>query len=184
MSRFVFFETGLEGLILVERTAHVDARGSFGRLFCADDLRPAGWSTSVAQSNLSHTIGAGSVRGLHYQLPPYSDMKYVSCIKGAIFDVAVDVRKNSPTFLQWRGFELSEDNRKSLIIPQGFAHGFQCLTGECLMIYFHSAPHAPGHDIGLNAADPKLAIQWPMPVVNRSERDEKFAAIDPNFQGI
>jgi dTDP-4-dehydrorhamnose 3,5-epimerase len=184
MSRFNLIETDIAGLVLVERTAHVDLRGSFSRLFCGDDLRAAGWKGSVAQSNLSHTLGVGTVRGLHFQLPPHSDKKYVSCIKGAIFDVAVDVRKNSPTFLQWCGFELSEQNRRGLVIPEGFAHGFQCLTEECLMVYFHSAPHAAGHDVGLNALDPRLGINWPMRVTNLSERDENFEYINHAFGGV
>jgi dTDP-4-dehydrorhamnose 3,5-epimerase len=184
MSRFVFQPTGISGLVLVERSAHVDARGSFGRLFCAEELRPSGWSDPVSQSNVSHTLGRGTLRGMHYQQPPFAEMKYVSCIKGAIFDVAVDVRKGSPTFLQWRGFELSAENRKSLVIPEGFAHGFQCLSEDCLMIYFHSAAHAAGHDAGLDALDPQLSIDWPLPVANRSQRDQGFTRIDHAFGGV
>jgi dTDP-4-dehydrorhamnose 3,5-epimerase len=150
MSRFSKIDAALGGVVLVERQETSDDRGSFGRLFCQDDLKSFGWKGPVAQVNVSRTTAAGSVRGLHYQLPPHAEMKYVICMSGSIFDVAVDLRRQSPTFLQWRGFELSAENSHGLIIPEGFAHGFQALTHDVEMLYFHSAPYAKEADCGFD----------------------------------
>jgi dTDP-4-dehydrorhamnose 3,5-epimerase len=126
----------------------------------------------------------GTVRGMHFQHPPYAEMKLVSCLRGEVFDVAVDLRKDSPTFLQWHGEILSEVNQRTFCMPEGFAHGFQTLTEDCELIYFHSATYAPEAEAGLNALDPRLAIAWPMPVVDRSVRDQQHAMLTSDFSGL
>ncbi len=184
MSSFHKIEVALGIVAMIERQATSDDRGSFGRLFCRDDMKPFGWNKPVAQVNVSRTTTAGSVRGLHYQLPPHAEIKYVSCLKGAIFDVAVDLRCHSTTFLQWCGFELSAENRRGLIIPEGFAHGFQALTNDVEMVYFHSTTYAKQADSGLNVLDPRLAIQWPLPVSGLSDKDANSALITEAFKGV
>jgi dTDP-4-dehydrorhamnose 3,5-epimerase len=127
---------------------------------------------------------AGTVRGMHYQHPPYAEMKLVACLRGQGFDVAVDLRKDSPTFLRWHGEVLSENNYRTFCIPEGFAHGFQTLTENCELIYFHTAAYSPAAEAGLNALDPRLAIDWPNSVTERSPRDQSHSMLSPNFQGI
>jgi dTDP-4-dehydrorhamnose 3,5-epimerase len=184
MSRFEKIDVVLSGITLIERQETSDSRGSFGRLFCQDELKSFGWEKQVAQVNVSRTTSLGSVRGLHYQMPPHAEMKLVLCLTGSIFDVAVDLRRCSPTFLQWCGFELSEENRRGLIIPEGFAHGFQALTNDVEMLYFHSVPYAKEADSGLNVLDPRLAIQWPLPVSGLSNKDATSAWLTEAFEGV
>ncbi len=124
-------------------------------MFCAQDFLELEMMTSISQINHTVTRTEGSVRGLHFQRPPHGETKVVSCLRGSVFDVAVDIRRSSPTFLQWHAELLSEDNSRSLHIPQGFAHGFQCLTPDCELLYFHSTPHAPQSEAALNVLDPR-----------------------------
>lgn len=173
----------LPGLVRVERRVHGDHRGAFGRLFCADELADAGWIWPVAQVNHSQTRGAGTVRGLHYQTAPYAEAKLVSCIAGAVWDVAVDLRPESPTYLRWHAEVLRADDGAALLIPPGCAHGFQVLGREAQLVYCHSAAHAPGHEAGLHAEDPALAIAWPLPVCGLSSRDAAFAPLHRDLAG-
>lgn len=184
MARFDFISTSLAGLTLVQRKPIEDARGYFSRFFCAAEFSLAGFTQPIAQINHTLTHKKGTVRGLHFQLPPHAEAKVVSCLKGTIFDVAVDLRKGSPTFLQWHGEVLSAENQRSLLIPHGFAHGFQTLAEECELVYLHSAPFALDAEGALNAADPKLAIAWPLPLAELSERDRAHPMIDAEFEGI
>lgn len=184
MSRFHFVSTPLPGLQCVERLRLEDHRGFLSRLFCADEFSGAGFSMSVAQINQTLTRCAGAVRGMHYQLPPFAEMKLVSCIRGRVFDVAVDLRAGSPTFLRWHGEILSPDNRRALAIPQGFAHGFQALDADCELLYLHSAPYRPETERALNACDPLLGIDWPLPIADMSERDRGHAMLTEEFTGI
>ncbi|MDN2566904.1 dTDP-4-dehydrorhamnose 3,5-epimerase family protein [Aquibium sp. A9E412] len=177
MTRFAVHDTPLEGLKLIERRRHGDARGFFARLFCADELAALWPRGPVAQINQSFTAEAGTVRGLHFQTGPQAETKLVSCLAGAVFDVAVDVRPDSPTYLAWHGERLSADNMRSLLIPPGFAHGFQTLTEDCTLVYLHDRPHAPASEAGLNPLDPRLAVDWPLPVARLSERDRGFAML-------
>lgn len=177
-------DTQLGGLRVVERRRHEDARGVFGRLFCAEELRAAGFDSAVAQVNHSVTRRRGSVRGLHFQYPPHGEVKLVSCLRGEVFDLAVDLRRHSPTYLKWHAELLSNSNRRSLLIPRGFAHGFQTLSDDCELLYLHSAPYAPGADGGLNPADPALGIPWPLPLADISERDASRAMIGTGFTGL
>ena len=184
MSRFVFHPTPVLGLTLVERNPIADARGFLARLYCAEEFHAAGWNKPIAQINHTLTRRQGAVRGLHFQRPPYAESKLVTCFKGKIFDVAVDMRHNSPTFLQWHCEILSDENDRSLLIPEGFAHGFQALTEDCELIYLHTERFNTEAEGALNVADPKLAIPWPLPIAELSDRDRTHPFIGANFAGI
>lgn len=184
MSRFNFFNTPLPKLIVVQRNTLEDRRGFLSRFYCMDEFAEAGSSKTIAQINHTLTREKGAVRGLHFQKTPHAEVKLVSCVKGKIWDIAVDLRSNSPTYLHWHGQILSADNRKSLLIPEGFAHGFQTLTTDCELIYLHSEKYHPESEGALNVSDPNLNISWPLPIAELSERDTNHPYIDQNFQGI
>lgn len=184
MSRFAVTDLPLAGLKIIERQNLGDSRGFLSRIFCAEELALAGWTKPIAQINQTMTAQQGTVRGMHFQHPPHSEMKLVNCLRGAVLDVAIDLRANSPTFLKWHAEELSAENRRSLLIPEGFAHGFQTLTADCEMLYFHSAPYAPGAEGALNALDPALAINWPLAITEMSERDRRHAYLTEQFTGL
>lgn len=183
-ARFEFEEGDLPGLKLVRRKPIEDARGSLVRLFCADAFHASGFAPAISQINLTLTKRRGTVRGLHFQRPPHAEIKLVSCLRGSIFDVAVDLRENSPTFLRWQGVVLSEANQTSLLIPDGFAHGFQALEAGCELLYLHSAPHHPDAEGGLHPLDPSLAITWPLDVADLSDRDRSHPRLLPSFKGL
>ena len=184
MSRFHISDTRLSGLKVIERQILGDSRGFLSRLFCQDDLAPAGWAKPIAQINHTYTAKCGTIRGLHYQKPPYTEMKLVQCIRGEIWDVAIDIRRGSPTFLQWHGERLSAGNSKALLIPEGFAHGFQTLSDDVEMIYCHSAPFNESAEAGLSPTDPWLNIIWPVEVTELSARDLRHLPVDKSFTGI
>lgn len=184
MSRFDFIPCSLSGLIVVQRKAIEDHRGFLSRFYCAEEFSVAGMDQPITQINHTLTCQKGAVRGLHFQHPPHAEIKVVSCLKGEIFDVAIDLRCTSPTFLQWHGEILSAANRKSLLIPQGYAHGFQALTEDCELFYLHTASYHPESEGALNIADPKLNITWPLPISDLSERDRKHPFITQDFKGI
>ncbi len=184
MSRFDLTFTPLAGLVVVQRKRVQDHRGFFSRFFCADELKSAGFELPVAQVNHTLTTRRGAVRGLHFQHPPDSEDKFVSCLHGEIFDVAVDLRRGSPTFLQWHGEVLSADNARSLMIPQGFAHGFQALTDNCELLYLHSRYYVAQAEGALNVNDPRLDISWPLQFTDISARDSGHAFIPHDFNGI
>jgi dTDP-4-dehydrorhamnose 3,5-epimerase len=183
-SLFTISGTPLAGLQIVQRSLHKDTRGYFCRFFCAEELHTAGIKKPIAQINHTLTYKAGTVRGLHYQHPPHGEVKLVSCLKGEIFDIAVDLRHNSPTFLHWHGEVLSEANFKSLLIPEGFAHGYQTLTDDCALIYLHTESYHPEAEGAFNIADPRLAIKWPLEIMGMSDRDRQHPFITQNYQGI
>lgn len=185
--RFVCRELPLAGAWRVQRKPIADARGSFARLFSADELAPLGWKSPPTQINHSITRTRGSVRGLHFQHAPHAEYKLVTCMVGSIFDVLVDLRENSPTFLQWCGVELASARHESVSIPPGVAHGFQTLADDCELIYLHSAAHAPGFEGGVNIGEPRLAprpLRFPLPIAEMSERDRQFPFLSPNFEGV
>lgn len=184
MARFDFISTPLAGVKLVQRKTIEDQRGFLSRFYCADEFREAGMDKPIAQMNHTLTRTKGSVRGMHFQNPPHAEAKLVSCLHGEIFDVAVDLRRDSPTFLQWHGAILSAKNRSSLLIPEGFAHGFQTLTEDCELIYLHTAAYHPESEGALNAADPGLGIAWPLAFADISDRDRNHKLIEQDFQGI
>ena len=136
------------------------------------------------QINRTKTAKAGTVRGMHFQYPPHAEMKLVSCLRGEVFDVAVDLRKNSPTFLHWHAETLSDHNHKTFVIPEGFAHGFQTLSDDCELIYFHTALYHQEAEGGLDALDKRISIEWPPPILERSMRDQKHLALAEDFSGV
>jgi dTDP-4-dehydrorhamnose 3,5-epimerase len=184
MTRLIATATPLSGLWLVARTRLEDERGHLSRLFCAAELASAGWTQPIAQVNLTHTRHCGTVRGLHYQRPPYAEAKLVSCLRGEAWDLAVDLRPTSPTYLQWHAQRLSPENGLALLIPPGFAHGFQAMTDDVELLYCHSAAYTPAAEAGLHPQDPRLAIAWPLPVSGLSPRDASHAWIGPGFEGV
>jgi dTDP-4-dehydrorhamnose 3,5-epimerase len=184
MSRFGIIDLPLPGLKRIERQRVGDARGYLERLFCAEELRAAGWIGPVAQINHTCTTTIGTVRGLHFQRPPCAEAKLVSCIRGEIFDVAVDIRAGSPTFLRWHGERLSAGNNRAFLIPEGFAHGFQALSDAAELIYCHSAPYSAAAEGGLDPQDPGLGIDWPLPVAGMSARDTRHPRLDGSFAGV
>lgn len=183
-NRFDLLDTPISGLLLVQRKPIGDNRGYLERLFCTNELRPFLFGNRILQINHTLTARRGTVRGLHFQYPPHAETKFVTCLRGEVFDVAVDLRQGSPTFLHWHGEILSAENHRSLLIPEGFAHGFQTLTKNCEMLYFHTAIYEPQAEAGLNARDPGLGIRWPYPVAELSQRDSMLPSLTADFSGI
>jgi dTDP-4-dehydrorhamnose 3,5-epimerase len=184
MSRFTVTDLPLAGLKRIERQRLGDSRGFLSRLFCAQELAAAGWHKPIAQINHTHTAQRGTVRGMHYQQPPHGEMKLVTCIQGEVWDVAVDLRAGSPTFLHWHAELLSADNQRAMLIPEGFAHGFQTLSDHVALLYCHTAPHHSAAEAALNAQDPRLAIQWPITITELSARDANHPLINTQFIGV
>jgi dTDP-4-dehydrorhamnose 3,5-epimerase len=183
-SRFDFHLTPLAGLWVIQRKPIADERGFFCRFFCAEEFLAAGLKEPIAQINHTYTMKKGTVRGLHFQYPPYAECKIVSCLRGEVLDVAVDIRKGSPTFLHWHGEILSASNQKSLLIPEGLAHGFQTLSEDCELIYLHSVPFSVQSEGALNVADPGIGIVWPIPITDISSRDLHHPFITDKFKGV
>ncbi|MCI5192034.1 MAG: dTDP-4-dehydrorhamnose 3,5-epimerase [Candidatus Electrothrix sp. AU1_5] len=184
MNRFTVSNLPLVGLKCVMRQRLGDQRGFLSRLFCTEELAAAGWKKPVAQINHTFTARCGTVRGLHYQLPPQAEMKLVSCICGEVWDVAVDLRADSSTFLQWYAEKLSAENGRGLLIPEGFAHGFQTLTDNCELLYLHTAVYTPQAEAGLRFDDLRLNISWPLAVTELSARDQAHPLLTETFRGI
>jgi dTDP-4-dehydrorhamnose 3,5-epimerase len=177
-----FHPTPIAGVVRIEYDVRGDDRGRFKRHFCAAEFERAGLSTRFVQMNHSITSGQGSVRGMHYQRPPAAEDKLVSCTLGCVYDVALDLRAGSPTFLQWTAAEL--DEATALFIPKGCAHGFQVMSDEAHLVYLHSEFYTPHMEGGVRADDRAVAIDWPLPLVNRSQRDLEFAPLTDQFQGL
>jgi dTDP-4-dehydrorhamnose 3,5-epimerase len=155
-----------------------DQRGFFARLFCAEEFEALGLNARWAQCNTSFSAEMGALRGLHFQRPPMAEIKLVRCMRGAVWDVIVDLREGSATFGQWHGERIDESNRTMIYIPEGFAHGFQTLTTEVEMLYFHSTPYSAAHEGGLRWDDPTVAVDWPRPVTVMSARDTALPALE------
>lgn len=184
MSRFNVLQTPLAGVLCLERQQLSDERGFFSRLFCQDTMSELGWPKPIAAVNHSFSAEQGTVRGMHYQLSPHAEAKLVTCLQGSVWDVAVDLRPQSPTFLHWHGEILSAENHRSLLIPQGFAHGFQTLTDNVTLIYCHSDSYHQPSERGLHPQDPALAIQWPLVISQLSARDLSHVWLEPSFSGV
>lgn len=167
-----------DGPVLVQRKPFADERGAFARIFCAEALAEIGWPGPVAQINHSRTEKAGTLRGMHYQRPPHAEAKLVVCTRGAVHDVAVDIREDSPARYKHVGVELSAEAGTAIYIPEGFAHGFQTLTDDVELIYIHSAAYNQEHETGLRHDDPALDIAWPLPVTGLSTRDASHPMIE------
>ena len=183
-TRFDIVDTPLYGLHIIQRKPFGDRRGYLERLFCSEEFKAFSPGKPIVQINHTLTARSGTVRGMHFQLPPHAETKFVSCLRGEVFDVAVDLRHNSSTFLHWHAELLSADNHKSLVIPEGFAHGFQTLTDDCEMLYLHTATYQPESEGGLNAKDSQLGITWPLPVTLLSNRDAKHPFLGNDFTGF
>ncbi|WP_110558343.1 dTDP-4-dehydrorhamnose 3,5-epimerase [Helicobacter cinaedi] len=184
MERFSVLKTSLKGVSIVTPKQIKDGRGYFERYFCSNEFKEIGLTKPIVQINHSFTRQKGSVRGMHFQTPPHSETKIVRCLSGAIYDVVVDIRADSPTFLQHFGITLSKRNNKYLYIPEGFAHGFQTLTNNVEMLYLATAAFEKTADNGLNPLDPLLSIEWKLDVTNISEKDKNAQFITSTFVGI
>jgi dTDP-4-dehydrorhamnose 3,5-epimerase len=176
--------TPLNGSYVLEFKPFEDNRGQFTRTYCQRELQTLGHTKHIAQANISMTREKGSIRGMHLQLPPNSEIKIVRCIKGAVYDVIVDIRSKSPTFLQWFGETLTAKNRKMMYIPEGFAHGFQTLEGNSELLYFHTEFFSPEFETGLRFDDPLLAIKWPLLATDVSKRDKSHPLLNFDYRGV
>ncbi len=179
-----FKTLNLPGAFLIELEPVADNRGSFTRLFCKDELNELGLDSKIAQINFSLTEKKGTIRGLHVQGFPAGERKILRCLKGKIWDVILDLRKGSSTFLKWQAIELSEASNTSLYIPEGFAHGFQTLEHNCELLYLHSKSYQPGKEASVRFDDPKIGIKWPLPVSKISDKDLSYSFIDDTFEGV
>lgn len=184
MTRFKFIPTPLAGVVVVQRQPVEDSRGFLSRVYCAKEFSAAGVEKPLAQINHTLTRHRGYVRGMHFQRPPHAETKFVTCLRGEVFDVAVDVRRDSPTFLRWHAELLSATNQRSLLISEGFAHGFQTLTENCELLYLHTSAYEPVAEDAVNPVDPRLAIIWPLAVAAMSDRDRDHPMLNPAFEGL
>ncbi len=168
----------------VETKYFTDARGVFGRLYCTAELTSIIGSRQIVQINHSSTAAVGAIRGMHFQHPPHAEMKLIRCLKGRIWDVAVDLRAGSPTFLRWHAEELTPNNACMMVIPEGCAHGFQVLEADSELFYLHTSSYNPASEGGLRHDDPRLGIDWPLPPVDISYRDLSHPLLNQDFPGI
>lgn len=173
----------LAGAHVIQLEKRGDDRGFFARMYCEVEFRQHGLMTRFAQINNSLTAKQGTLRGMHYQLPPAAEVKVVRCTRGALYDVILDLRPHSPTFGQWCGEELSAENRNMMYVPEGFAHGFVTLQPDTEAVYLVSAPYAPDAERGIRYDDPKFGIRWPVTPVEISDKDRKWPDYDPAYHG-
>ncbi len=183
-ARFTITPVGIAGVMLLQRHPLGDERGYFQRLFDAAELQQAGWQGPVAQINHTLTRQAGTLRGLHMQLPPFSEYKLISCLRGRVWDVALDLRAGSATFKQSFGVVLAPEQHNALLIPPGCAHGFQTLSDQVEMLYCHSQAYRADAEFCVQACDTALALDWPLAISQRSEKDEFSAELAPDFSGV
>jgi dTDP-4-dehydrorhamnose 3,5-epimerase len=177
-------KTDIEGVVELVRNPIRDERGLFERLYCQDVLQKHLHSDSITQINHSVTSAKGAVRGMHMQLGNCAEYKIISCIAGKVFDVAVDLRRNSKTFLKWYSVTLSPGKYNSFLIPPGVAHGFQCLDDNSELLYLHTANYSPKDEFGVSYQDPKLDIDWPILPTQVSDRDLSFKNLSNDFSGF
>ena len=174
----------IKGLKIVQRNQILDERGFFERFFCADELHEILGGKNILQMNRSFTKKKGSVRGMHFQTAPKQEIKIITCTKGCVFDVAVDLRKDSTTFLKWHAQILDAEKGETFIIPEGFAHGFQTLTNDCEMIYLHTCEYSSKYEKAINPFDPAVDINWPLKLADISKKDLSHTMIGPDYEGI
>lgn len=177
-------KTHIAGVYSIKNSISHDNRGTFSRLFCRIELKELLEGKEISQVNRSITHKSGTIRGMHYQKAPFAEIKIIQCIKGRVYDVALDLRKNSETYLQWASIELGENSFDGFVIPEGCAHGFQTIEENSELIYFHTAPYAPEAEAGVRYDDPELKISWPVPISDISQRDLLHPFIGKNFKGI
>ena len=174
----------LNGLSLINYKAFKDERGAFKRIFCVEQCKGVLGHRSIVQINLSSNTETGTVRGMHLQTSPSAELKIIQCTKGRVWDVAVDMRAQSPTFLQYHAIELSESDDVAFVIPEGFAHGFQVLEPNSELLYFHTHEYVPENGVTINPNDPKMNIQWPLPISIISDKDKNQPFLSDNFKGF
>ena len=180
-----FEPLSLKGAYIITPTFHTDARGAFGRTFCRKLFAEQGLEGDFVQINQSQNRLKGTLRGMHFQHPPFAEIKYIRCLKGAVLDVIIDVRQGSTTFMQHVAVELSAHNQKGIYVPQGFAHGFITLEDDTELVYHHTQYYAPGHEGGLRYNDPALGIAWPLVPTVMSAKDPHYPLIsETNFNGF
>lgn len=167
----IFIPTPLEGAYIIKPEPFQDHRGMFSRIYCKNELSAIGYVKDIVQVNYSITVKKGAIRGMHFQYPPKAEIKMVKCLCGSVFDVIIDLRKGSPTFLKWHGEILSSENMKMIYIPEWFAHGFQTLEENCELLYLHTEFYSPEDEGGVRFDDPVLNISWPLEVTDISEKD-------------
>ena len=177
-------ESTIEGVLILQNSRFEDERGSFSRIFCNSELEVILGDRQIKQINHSYTRLKGTVRGMHFQYPPAAEMKIIFCIKGGVFDVAVDLRRESPTQYKWHAETLAEADNKAIVIPEGCAHGFQTLQADTELLYLHTNYYIKESESGVKFDDPELAIEWPEKITCVSEKDASHKKIDSNFQGI
>ncbi|KAF3362572.1 dTDP-4-dehydrorhamnose 3,5-epimerase [Chlamydiales bacterium STE3] len=177
----LFEQTKLPGSFLIDLEKKGDERGFFARFFCTKEFENQGLETNFIQVNNSLSAKKGTLRGIHYQLHPKSEVKLVRCISGSLFDVIVDLRSDSPTFGQWFGAELSAENRRMMYVPRGFGHAFLTLQDDTEALYMVSESYSPSHERGLRWDDPRFGIQWPMKPIVISDKDQNHPFFDPNY---
>jgi dTDP-4-dehydrorhamnose 3,5-epimerase len=174
----VFTETKLKGAFIIDLERREDSRGFFARAFCRQEFEAHGLKSSIAQANVAFNIKKGTVRGMHFQYPPAAETKLVRCTRGAILDIIVDLRPESATYLQHISVELNEDNQRALYVPERFAHGYQVLRDSTETSYQVGEFYTPSAESGLLYDDPRLRLEWPLPVAVISDKDQKFALLD------
>ena len=174
----------LIGVYVVKSSPHTDHRGSFARVFCNQEFSAVGLTKPIVQMNFSRTTPKGAIRGMHFQFQPHAEIKIVRCLRGAVFDVAIDLRADSETFLHWHGEILTPENMHAMYIPEGFAHGFQALESDSELLYCHTAHYAPQCEGAVRYDDPTIGIQWPLPVSDLSQKDQSHPFITNNFMGL
>ena len=177
-------QTPLHKVEVIQGASMQDSRGAFSRFFCEQDLAAVIGERRIVQINHSRTRAVGAIRGLHYQRAPHAEMKLVRCIKGRVWDVAVDLRRDSPTFLQWHAEELSPENGRVLVVPEGCAHGFQVLEADSEMLYLHTAFYVPEVEGGVAYNDPRINITWPLPVTELPDGDRNRQHLPLDFSGL
>ena len=176
--------TEIRGVAVVDTNPVTDHRGSFTRLFCEQELQSLVGARHIVQINRSRTVKKGAVRGFHYQQAPHAEMKMVLCLKGRVWDVAVDLRAGSKTLLRWHAEELSENNSRMMVIPEGCAHGFQVLEPDSEILYLHTAFYNPSSEGGVQPTDPRLGIPWPLLIHDLSVRDSNHPLLQDDFAGL
>jgi dTDP-4-dehydrorhamnose 3,5-epimerase len=180
----IFTETKLKGAFVIDLDRKQDARGFFARAFCQEEFKAHGLKPLIAQGNVAHNIRKGTIRGMHFQFPPAAETKLVRCTRGAILDIIVDLRPESPTYLQHVAVDLNEDNQRALYVPERFAHGYQTLHDNTDTSYSVGEFYSPANESGILYNDPRLGLRWPLPVTVVSEKDQKFARFDESESEI
>ncbi len=175
----IFAQTRVNGAYVIDLERRADQRGYFARAWCQREFEAHGLTARLAQVNVSANVRKGTLRGMHYQVSPYQEAKVVSCTRGVIYDVVLDLRRESPTYLRWHAVELTADNRRMLYIPEGCAHGFQTLAEETELLYLMSEFYSPEHARGVRYNDSAFGIRWPLPVESISDTDRAW----PDYEG-